>query len=127
MVSVSNCKELWIARRKHQHHSPNCRERPLILKMGLDTIERQTDRRTERGRMQCFMKKEDKSLIDAENVETTYLDNCAFFASFVSVVLLSHSVQLTSPSSLVCSLFYHVGIISLNIATTSVRRLTFVL
>ena len=25
----------------------------------------------ERGRMQCFVKKEDKSLIDVENVETT--------------------------------------------------------
>ena len=31
------------------------------------------DRKTakERGRMQCFMKKKDKSLIDVENVETT--------------------------------------------------------
>ena len=28
-------------------------------------------REKEGGRMQCFMKKEDKSLIDVENVETT--------------------------------------------------------
>ena len=35
------------------------------------------------------MKKEDKSLIDAENVETTYFDNthCAFFAGFASFLL----------------------------------------
>ena len=29
------------------------------------------ERIEEGGRMQCFMKKEDKSLIDVENVETT--------------------------------------------------------
>ena len=28
-------------------------------------------REKEGGRMQCFMKKEDKSLIDVDNVETT--------------------------------------------------------
>ena len=32
-------------------------------------------REKEEGRMQCFMKKEDKSLIDEEHVETTYFDN----------------------------------------------------
>ena len=63
--------------------------------------------------MQSFMKKEDRSLIDVENVKTTYFDKCAFFAalssfllqfvSSISVLLLSHSVQLTSPSYLVCS------------------------
>ena len=86
--------------------------------------------------MQCFMKKEDKSLIGVENVETTYSDNCAFFAtlasflysfiSSISVLLLSHSVQLSSPSSLVCSLFDPVGVIRLNIATTFARILQFV-
>ena len=77
--------------------------------------------------------------MDVENVETTYFDNCHFFpvlASFnfcynfvssILVLLLSHSVELTSPSSLVCSLFYSVGVISLNIATPSERRLKFVL
>ena len=38
--------------------------------------------------MQCFMKKEDKSLIDVENVETTYFDNCAFFAALASFLLV---------------------------------------
>ena len=46
--------------------------------------------------------------------------------SSISVLLLSHSVQLTSSSFLVCSLFYPVGVIRFNIATTSVRRLKFV-
>ena len=73
--------------------------------------ESQLDRKreTQGGRMQCFMKKKDNSLIDVENLETTYFDNAAFFAalaslllhfvSSVSVLLLSHSVQLTSISS----------------------------
>ena len=53
--------------------SPNHRERPLIRKTGWGTTERETDGQKEKkgGRMQCFMKKEDKSLIDVENVETT--------------------------------------------------------
>ena len=37
------------------------------------------------------MKKEDKNLIDVENIETTYFDNCAFFATFATV--LSHPSQ----------------------------------
>ena len=40
IVNVSNCKELWIARRKHQHLQ-NRRERPLIRKMGGSTTERE--------------------------------------------------------------------------------------
>ena len=32
-------------------------------------------REKEGGRMQCFMKKEDKNLIDVENVETMYRRN----------------------------------------------------
>ena len=57
---------------------------------------------------------------------------CLLFASFgtsISVLLLLHSVQLrpTSPSSLVCSLFYSVGFIRLNITKTSARRSRFVL
>ena len=79
--------------------SPNCRERPLIRKTGWGTTarERETDgqkerergrererererergghkeseRKIEEGTRQCFMKKDDKSLIDVENVETT--------------------------------------------------------
>ena len=51
--------------------SPNRRERPLIRKIGWGTTERDRDRWTERERKrECFMKKEDKSLIYLENVET---------------------------------------------------------
>ena len=70
--------------------------------------EREIDgqKRERGGRMQCFMKKEDKRLIDVEHVETTYFDNCAFFAALASFLLqfclihlsllvLSHSVQHT--------------------------------
>ena len=84
-----------------------------------------------------YKKKEDGCLIDVEHVEATYCDNCAFFAALASllpqfvtpssVLLRSYSVQRTSPSSLVCSLFYPVGVIRLNIATTSARRLKYVL
>ena len=47
------------------------------------------DRRREKEgrRMQCFMKKDDESLIDVENVETTYFDNCAFFAALAFFLL----------------------------------------
>ena len=83
--------------------------------------------------MQCLLQREDKSLIESvrclENVETSYFDNCTFFAvlaffcySFVSSILdllLSHYVQLTSHYSLVCSLFYHV----VAVVSTSLRLL----
>ena len=45
--------------------------------------------------MQCFMKKDDKSLIDVEHAETTYLDNCAFFAALDSFLLQFCLVHLT--------------------------------
>ena len=57
--------------------SANRKERPLIRETGWGTTERERERQMDRkrekggGRMQCFMKKEDKSLIDVENVETT--------------------------------------------------------
>ncbi len=57
--------------------SPNRRERPLIRKTGWGTTERERERerhmggkREKRG-VQCYMKKEDNSLIDVENGETT--------------------------------------------------------
>ena len=66
--------------------------------------------------MQCFIKQEDSSLIGVDNVETTYIDNGSFITAFISsisvVQLLSHAVQLNSPSSLMCSLLYPVGVIS---------------
>ena len=37
---------------------------------------RKRERNREGGRMQCFMKKEDESLIDVENVETTGEKSC---------------------------------------------------
>ena len=86
--------------------------------------------------MQCFMKKQDNLLVVVENGEATLISItvtvvssthcppfCYSFVSYISVFLLSHPVQLTSPSSLVCSLCYPVGVIRLNIATTSARRL----
>ena len=53
--------------------SLNRREIQLIRKTGWGTIERERhmDRKRKGWRMQCFMKKEDESLIDVENVETT--------------------------------------------------------
>ena len=73
--------------------------------------------------MQCSMKKGDESLVDVENVLSSphWPPFCYSFVSSVSVLLFSQSVQLTSPSSLVCSLFCPVGVIRLNIATTSAR------
>ena len=65
--------------------------------------------------MQYFMKKEDESLIDVENVETTssttvlssphWPSFCCSFVSSFSVLLLLHSVQLASSSSELSSLF----------------------
>ena len=37
--------------------------------------------------MQCFMKKEDNSLLDVENVETNYFDNSAFLTALASCLL----------------------------------------
>ena len=77
IVNVSNCKELWIARRKHQHlqtaRKYNKLDNGMEYHRKRSETERQNDRKREKeeGRMQCFMKKEDKSLIDVENVETT--------------------------------------------------------
>ena len=46
------------------------------------------DRSTERGMIECVMKKEDKVLINVKKkVETTYFDNCAFFAALASFLL----------------------------------------
>ena len=71
-------------------------------------------------------------MLFVENVETTYFDNRAFFAALasffysfvspISVLLLSHSVQLTSPSPMVCLVFYYVSVIRLHIATTYGHR-----
>ena len=48
--------------------------------------------------MQCFMKKEDKSLIDVENVEATYFDNYAFFAALAYVLLQFYLIHLSLAS-----------------------------
>ena len=79
IVDVSNSKQRMqrtLDCKKKTSTSPNRRERPLIRKTGWGTTERerQMDRKREKGegRMQCFMKKDDKCLIDVENVETTF-------------------------------------------------------
>ena len=50
--------------KKKTSTSPKRRERQLIRKTGWGTTEREAKSEGEGGRMQCFMKKEDKSLID---------------------------------------------------------------
>ena len=69
--------------KKKTSTSPNRRERPLyIYENGMGYLrkrererererERHMDRKREKRGMQCYMKKEDNSLIDVENVETT--------------------------------------------------------
>ena len=59
--------------KKKTSTSPNRRERLLFRKTRWGTTEREshTDEQKEGGRMQCFMKKEDESLVDVETVETT--------------------------------------------------------
>ena len=46
--------------------SPNSRERPLIRKTGWGTTERKRE-----GECAVFYEKEDESMLDVENVETT--------------------------------------------------------
>ena len=77
IVNVSNGNELWIERRKHQYY-PNHKEWPLIRQTGWGTTTGERERETygqnerEQGREDAvFYEKEDKSLIDVENVETT--------------------------------------------------------
>ena len=68
---MSNCKELY---KKKTSTSPNRRERPLIRKTGGGTTESEREtygQKEKENGMQCYMKKEDNSLIDVENVETT--------------------------------------------------------
>ena len=103
-MNVCNWKNFC---KKKASTSPTCRERPLIRKTGWGTTERGgvSDRWTERVRkkgedaVRAFMKKR----IDVDNVQTTYFDNCISARAYQSS-LLWHAVQLTSPSSLVCSL-----------------------
>ena len=69
LQSTLDCK-------KKTSTSPNRREIPLIRNTGWGTTEkeeRQMGRKREKevGRMQCFLKKEDKSLTEVEHVETT--------------------------------------------------------
>ena len=86
---MSNCKELWMARLKHQHLQTAGKDHSIGKRDGVPEkeseraretdiyiyIEREMDinrnREKEGVRMQCFMKKEDNCLIDVENVETT--------------------------------------------------------
>ena len=62
-VNVSNCKELWIAKRKHQHLQTAGKDHILGNGMGYHRMKSETEGQKERergGRMQCFMKKEYK-------------------------------------------------------------------
>ena len=69
IVNVSNCKELCTARRKHKHLQTAGKDHSLGK---LDEVpEKDGQKEREGGRVQWFMKKEDKSLRDVEHVETT--------------------------------------------------------
>ena len=59
-MCTSNCIELLIARRKHQHLQSAGKYHQLRNGMGY------LRKREEGWRMQCFMKKEDTSLIDVD-------------------------------------------------------------
>ena len=48
--------------------------------------------------MQCFMTKDAKSLIDVDNVYTTYFDTCAFFATLASFLLQFCPIHLSLAS-----------------------------
>ena len=84
---MSNGKELWIARRKHQHLQPAVKYHNWVgyhsererggEREGERERARESERERERegeggrerrGSMQCFMKKEDKSRIDVKHV-----------------------------------------------------------
>ena len=80
--------------------------------------------------MRCFMTREGESLIGVENVETTYFDNCAFVAASASFLLQFCLIHISLASLAFCATYFTflsgvfvfflpVGIIHLNIATTS--------
>ena len=72
--------------------------------------------REEGGGTQCFLKKEDKSLIVVEHVETTVT---VLIPTKFNVLSLPHWTSFLLHSCfLVCSLLYPVCIIRLNIAAT---------
>ena len=89
---------------------------------GGSEIERERERERERlmdrkrkhegGSMQCFMKKEDKSLIDVKNIETTYFDNYAFFAAMASFLLQFCIIHLSLASLTFCATYstFHSGV-----------------
>ena len=56
--------------------------------------------------MQCFMKKEDKSLIDIENGETIYFDNCALFAALTYFLLQFCLIHLSLASLACCATYF---------------------
>ena len=69
IVNVSNCIEIWIARRKHQPLQTAGKDNGIPQKDRERPMDRQREK--EGGRMLWFMKNDDKSMIDVENVETT--------------------------------------------------------
>ena len=90
--------------KKKPSTSPTRRERPLIKKTGWSTTERETDGHKERERG-----REDTNQIDVDNVETTYFDNCDFFAAFASFLLqyvLSRPYQ-SCFSRIMCTLLHY--------------------
>ena len=69
---MSNCKELWIEKENINISKPQ--GKTTNWENGMEyhrKRERHMDRKREKRGMQCYMKKEDNSLIDVENAETT--------------------------------------------------------
>ena len=56
--------------------------------------------------MQCSLKKEEKSPMDVENVETIYFDNCAFFAALSSLLLQFCLNHLSLASLAFCAPYF---------------------
>ena len=77
-------------------------EIPLITKTGWGTTERERDGEM----MQCFMKKDDTGLIYVDTFETTYFENCAFFAAFASFLLQLCLIHLSLASLAFCATYF---------------------
>ena len=76
---------------------------------GTTEIERQMDikRENEGGREEAVLHKtDDKSLIHVENAETTYFDNCAFFAELASFLLQFCLIHLRLAPLACCETYF---------------------
>ena len=101
----SNCKELWIARRKKHHLQTAWKDHTLRKRDGVPQKETHVQKGRERGNAVIY-DKDDKSLIDVENADTTYFDYCAFFAAVASFLLLFCLIHLSLASLACCATYF---------------------